>query len=530
MKILIVDDEILVRIGIKSCAEWDKYGMEIIGEAEDGIKAIELIQSLKPDIVLLDIKMPKMDGLQVMRRIKELKLECRVVILSSFDDFEHIGEAMKLGMADYLHKPRMNSQDIINALLSVKESIENSRILRSEANGFDNTQNTAALTKEALLKQILTGTGGSSKLLCEKLQKHGIKLGVCNFGCILFSIVNLGTVMKRYENQDRNVFSSYVANIIDGILKTEKGTEYLRYSENVHAIITSSLTHTSESAALTNISTLVNLAGDALTRFLNVNTIFGVSDVFFDISSVSAAFSQASKALDMHFYRNAKTSIHYRELPKIDVSDARRQIDKLVEALKENISDRQLEKSMESFDKLSELISLNACLSKDEIKGLFNGLLFLIRGGHSSLKDMEQLSSCENFKELCLTYKKIFSERTQIDVKFGLKPEYSYLVKRIIGYLKSNYSSEITLKSIADALQVSPNYISRVFKAETGQSPFDYLNFIRIDNAKKMLSDGSLKIYEIAYKVGFKSPVHFTVVFSKLVKMSPKQYRDTLLV
>jgi two-component system response regulator YesN len=255
-----------------------------------------------------------------------------------------------------------------------------------------------------------------------------------------------------------------------------------------------------------------------------------VSDVFFDISSVSAAFSQASKALDMHFYRNAKTSIHYRELPKIDVSDARRQIDKLVEALKENISDRQLEKSMESFDKLSELISLNACLSKDEIKGLFNGLLFLIRGGHSSLKDMEQLSSCENFKELCLTYKKIFSERAQIDVKFGLKPEYSYLVKRIIGYLKSNYSSEITLKSIADALQVSPNYISRVFKAETGQSPFDYLNFIRIDNAKKMLSDGSLKIYEIAYKVGFKSPVHFTVVFSKLVKMSPKQYRDTLLV
>ncbi len=157
-------------------------------------------------------------------------------------------------------------------------------------------------------------------------------------------------------------------------------------------------------------------------------------------------------------------------------------------------------------------------------------MLFLTRGGQSSLKDMEELSYRENFSELCRIYKKIFGERVQADTQFGSKQEYSYLVKRIINFLKSNYACEVTLKSISDALQVSPNYVSRVFKAETGQSPFDYLNAIRIDNAKKLLSDGSLKIYEIGYKVGFKSPVHFTVVFSKLVKMSPKQYRDTLLV
>jgi len=530
MKILIVDDEILVRIGIKSCAEWEKYGIEIVGEAEDGVKAIELIESLNPDVVLLDIKMPKMDGLSVMRRLKELKLVCRVIILSSFDDFQHIGEAMKLGMADYLHKPRMNAQDIINALLNVKESIDKNKGEIVQNLNTDNLQNPSVLTKEAFLKQIIAGTEGSSKLTLEKLSKYGIKLGCYNFGCILFAIANLSTVMKRYENTDRKVFPSFVDNIVRGALETEKGAEYLRYGENVHVIITSSVTRGNESASLTNMSELVNIVADALMRFLNVKAVFGISDLFFDISNLNTAFSQASKALDMHFYRDSKIGIYYRELPKINVNEARHLIDSLVEAIKESIADKHFEKSLETFDKLADMISLCVCLSNSEVKGLFNGLLFLIRSGQSSLKDMEALASCENFSELCEVYKKIFNERVQIDSQLSSQQEYSFLVKRIISFLKNNYASEVTLKSIADALQISPNYVSRIFKAETGQSLFDFLNTIRIDYAKKLLTDGSLKIYEIGYTVGFKSPVHFTMVFSKLVKMSPKQYRDTLLV
>jgi two-component system response regulator YesN len=528
VKILIVDDEILVRIGIKSCAEWDKYGMEIIGEAEDGLRAIELIESLKPDIVLLDIKMPKMDGLQVMRHIKERNFDCKVVILSSFDDFEHIGEAMKLGMADYLHKPRMNSQDIVNALLIVKDSIEKSRKLKSEEAVFNKMQISETLSKETLLKQLLSGALGSSGLMSKKLQNAGISLGNYNIGCILFSISNIGTVMKRYENAGRNVLQAFVSNIMNGILEAEKGTEYLSYSENVHAVITSSDIRGSENNAFSHLSVLENLITDALMRFLNVKAVFGVSDVFQDLSSASVAFSQASKALDMHFYRDSKTSIHYRELAKIDANEARRQIDKLVELIKEHIANAQFEKSLEIFDKLTEIIYLNACLSKDEVKGLFNGLLFLTRGGQSSLSDMEELSLCESFSELCQAYKKIFSDRAQKDANSIIKPEYSYLVKRIMNFIKTNYTNDITLKSIAEALQVSPNYVSRVFKAETGRSPFDFLNTVRIDSAKRLLADSSLKIYEIGYKVGFKSPVHFTVVFSKHVKMSPKQYRDKL--
>lgn len=526
MKILIVDDEILVRIGIKSCAEWDKLGMEIIGEAEDGLKAIELIESLKPDIILLDIKMPRMDGLQVMRHIKERDFDCRVVILSSFDDFEHIGEAMKYGMADYLHKPRMSSQDIVNALLSAKESIDKSRAQKSEELNHHIIPNASAMPKETLLKQLLSGVPGSSGQVGKMIDKSMLKLGNYNISCTMFSVLDIGTVMKRYESQGRNVLQAYVNNIMHGILEAEKGTEYLSYNDNVHVIITSSDHQEGERRAFSKLHALVDLITDALMRFLNVKAAFGASDVFQGMASLSLAFAQASRALDMHFYRDSKTCIYYRELAEFDVDEVRRQIDKLVEVLRQHLSDGKYDNFSDAFDELIELISLNACLSRDEVRGLFNGLLFLTRGGQSSLTDMEELAVCETFSELCQSYKRIFHNR----VGSMIKPEYTFHVKRIMSYIYSNYVNEITLKTIAEALQISPNYVSRIFKAETGEPLFEYINSIRIENAKRLLSDSSLKIYEIGYMVGYKSPVHFTVVFSKLMKMSPKQYRDMLRV
>jgi len=524
MKILIVDDEILVRIGIKSCIEWEKYGLEIIGEAEDGAKAIELIVSLRPDIVLLDIKMPKMDGLQVMRHINDLKLDCRVVILSSFDDYEHIGEAMKLGMSDYLHKPRMSAQDILDSLLSVKESIERSKRFNiSKQNEL--MLKDVLLTKETILHRLLSGIADTASQTREKLSKSGAKLGAHNLRCILFSVKNLEVILKRYENAGRNVLEPYVSNIMNSILETEKGVEFLAFSENLYAILTSSDYKTGERSSYEKANDLILVVIDAMTQFLNIDVIFGVSDVFGDIASLNIAFAQASKALSAHFYQNGKHTIFYAEIKKYDTATARKQIDELVSILKEYALNKRFDRFSDSFEDLAHLLSENACLSEDEVKNLFSGLLFLTRDGQSPLADMEEISKCNSFDELSQSYKKLFGEHES-----KKQQEFSFLVKRIVNYIKDNYSSDITLKLLSQVLSVSPNYISRVFKTETGQGLFDYLNFIRIENAKKLLENGSLKIYEVGYKVGFKSPVHFAVVFNKLLQMTPKQYRDNLRV
>jgi YesN/AraC family two-component response regulator len=105
----------------------------------------------------------------------------------------------------------------------------------------------------------------------------------------------------------------------------------------------------------------------------------------------------------------------------------------------------------------------------------------------------------------------------------------SFLVKKILGYVNSNYEKDLSLTMLSGHLNVSPNYISRVFKDEVGKTLFNYINEVRVEQAKKLMHQQELKIYEIGEKVGFNSSVHFNIVFNKLTGYSPKQYRDTLI-
>ena len=109
ISIAIIDDESLVRLGIKSSVEWENYGYEIIGEADNGQNGLEMIQQKQPDIVLLDICMPVMDGIEVLKRLQQMEIDCKVIILSCHDDFHFVKEAMKNGAYDYLRKNEINS-------------------------------------------------------------------------------------------------------------------------------------------------------------------------------------------------------------------------------------------------------------------------------------------------------------------------------------------------------------------------------------------------------------------------------------
>ena len=127
ISIAIIDDESLVRLGIKSSVEWENYGYEIIGEADNGQNGLEMIQQKQPDIVLLDICMPVMDGIEVLKRLQQMEIDCKVIILSCHDDFHFVKEAMKNGAYDYLRKNEINSANILNILEEVRQSVREER-------------------------------------------------------------------------------------------------------------------------------------------------------------------------------------------------------------------------------------------------------------------------------------------------------------------------------------------------------------------------------------------------------------------
>lgn len=125
-RVLIVDDEVLVRIGIKHSITWDQNGFELIGEASDGKEALEMIQKLAPDIVILDINMPVLNGIEVLRELKEQKYKGKVIVLTCFNEIEYARSAMKYGASDYVLKTTLNTDELLNALLDLEFDDNNS--------------------------------------------------------------------------------------------------------------------------------------------------------------------------------------------------------------------------------------------------------------------------------------------------------------------------------------------------------------------------------------------------------------------
>lgn len=525
MRILIADDELLVRIGIKSCIEWEKHGMEVVGEAEDGASTMELIRMERPDALLLDIKMPVMNGLDVLRRIREEGIDCKVVVLSSFDDLEYVKEAMKLGAVDYLHKPRMGSQDILGILKNVKDLIENGKVSESnESLSQVRPEHRHNDLKDIFLRELVKGGIPGTAEFRAMQEREDIRLKNTNFCCIVFAVSSYKEVKDRYRESNENLLQSSISNIMNEILANEDGVDFFRYDENIYVVITSSAGAVSRQNSIDKVNGIINLISDAFRQFLNIGIDAGVSDICISFKDIKAGFKQAYEALKYRFYLRDGGIINYCEIKHLKNDDSRQLLGSVVKSMKTCAADGDFDDFISVLDNLFDFLIKEQCMSEGEVKKLLDHLLFFIKPDKSWIDEMESINACESMYDVREVYRKIILDNTNaVD---GRCVHYNYLTKKIIDFIEKNYSREITLKLLSQNLNVSPNYISRLFKEDTGQSLFEYINEVRINKAKKLLKNGELKINEVGYRVGFKSPVHFDIVFNKFTGLSPKQYRE----
>ena len=400
MKILIVDDELLVRIGLKSCIEWDKHGMEVIGEASDGEEALQQIRRLKPDVILLDIKMPNMDGIELMNHLKTEKLEFKVIILSGFDDLYHVREAMKLGASDYLHKPCMNAKDVLDSLLSVRKQLETERVSSEKLNKSNNDEKSKRVLKKAFLREMLEGHYGSDQEFIQKSREVDIRLENGYFSCVAFSVNNLCEIRKRYDGQDISLLQSSIENMMDGILAMETGVEFFCHDKNTYVIIIGIKGVISERRIIENTDSIVKLALDATKRFLNIDITIGVSDIHMTFREVKRAFNEAILSMRQKFYSQTGNVIYYRDIRRKGDSDTLLKIDLAIAKLKDHLTKYEYDKFNITLKELIDLLEKDPCLSEEDVKKLFNAFLFLAKGGKEYLEEMELLVSCETLRQL----------------------------------------------------------------------------------------------------------------------------------
>ena len=528
MRILIVDDELLVRIGIKSCINWQENGMEIVGEASDGMEALGLIRSLKPDAVLLDLKMPNMDGIGLMQRMKEEKIKCKVLILSGFDDVYHVKEAMRLGAVDYFHKPCMSSKDILDTLVDLKRQLAEEASFGRRGTEKERLEKSQSILKEVFLKELTEGRHADSKSFLDKCREVGARLESKNYHCLIFSIRSAEEVQKRYEGNPANTLQASVANVMSGVFSTEAGTEFFVAGKNTYGIITSSEQAVSEKKLTEGVNSLVELVIDAMRQFLNVEISMGVSDLHKSCSGIKNAYEEALKALRHKFFKREGNVTYYRDVNRHGDREALLFVDSLIGRMKDCLAKGDYLNFEAALEEFVCFLEDRPHLSEEDVKKLFNAFLFLVRDGKSFLDEMELINRCESLRQLYGIWRDILREKLEGIQKTVQFKKCSFLTKNIIGFIEENYGHEISLSLLSKNFSVSPNYISRLFKEETGETLFNYINAVRVEKAKGFLRDIELKIYEVSDRVGFKSPVHFNIVFNKYTGLTPKQYRDGL--
>lgn len=312
-KILIVDDEPLVRICLKTYLDWQALGFTFVGEAADGESALRMISDLRPDIVLMDIKMPKMDGVEVLGKLQVSFPETLVIILSSFNDFQTVREAFKCNAFDYIHKPTMTEESLRETFQQAAKAIEKQRDRNGEA--AEEAAN-SSLQRQHALKELLNG-GSLGEQLRFLFAEYGFFLQSESVAVFHFQLKDYLTVKSRYSGDATQRLAMVVSNLIRETMRTERDWEFLQMKEN-HYVLAVGLKQSAGAEKMLHKAAERIKAN--IMQFLNADVVIGCSEAY-PPEKIRKCYQEGLAALNYNLFAPESTLLLYTEMQDARTED-----------------------------------------------------------------------------------------------------------------------------------------------------------------------------------------------------------------
>lgn len=513
MNVLIVDDEPIIRIGMKSLVDWEENGFRLVGEAADGEEALEALGRLPVDIVITDIRMPKMDGLALLRAIRSGQADVGILVLSCLDDFAFVKEAMKLGAYDYLLKPTMEPEELLDILQAVRGRLEEDRQTKRALSEWRERQRQSGPYRlaEALRDYERTGAAERERLEAELLPP----------GSGLFSLWIEGRLEALPALDEWDIPDCRAA---------------IRWGDGVWIVLCSYTRSLSEkerydrvyACAQTLHSRLKEAIGSAADWFIGMGPGIGRLEEF------SAAVAAHERQRHARFYADPERLLapvpfqqEKGELPGAERHDFLRAV-----------SNGNVESALDSLERMEQALRDR----EPDVARLRSFLLDMLTMAselagqpaeaaalqEERLADMlEPIRSIGHIDPLC-GYVKEATVRLLDRLGYGgsARESSNPFIRKALRFMYEHYSRNIGAVDIADHVKLSRSYLSDLFSKETGESLIESLTRIRIEEAKRQLRSGERKVYEIAEAVGFSDPKSFAKTFKRLVGCAPKEYEQ----
>ena len=518
-KVLVADDEPFILEGIKHIINWEEYGIEFTGTASNGVEALEMLKKEGADLLITDIKMPKMSGLELIKKVRELQISTRFIILSGFDDFEYLKESIKLGIENYLLKP-IDAQEleatVVNALNKLEDCAWQKIYLNKDIN----------IIRNNILYRWVSGSINQNELV-ERASLLDISLEASPYLiCIL-------RVIRNAENS-----TDYI-----GILqKTEEiCTNIIKYNNMGHVFSTAEgyvvfMLHGLEgSVGYKDYVEATNECLNDLKKNLDINYFFTIGSVENTYNLVQRSYHRALELQQYAITLPRDSILNYNNFEQVLLKEQIHEVvsyDEILKFVWTKDSDSLLLYIDKSFKDLLQIKGLTPSLVKNTATELLfciiNSAKLIAETKSRFISELEysfsDIYNMQNIDDICELIKE--AAKKIISLTIEKNESISPVIKRILEYVKSNYSCDICLKTLASDLNTNANYLGQLFKEEIGEYFSEYVNTVRINKARELLKNTSISTKDIAINVGYMDVNYFYKVFKKYTGLSPSEFRN----
>lgn len=530
-KLMLVDDEAMIRHQVLSGISWQEYGFQIVCEAENGREAYDLFERHQPDVVITDIRMPIMDGLELADKILKKYPYTKIIILTGFDDFDYAKKGIELQVMHYLLKP-ISRGELTDILIKTKktldEEIANKKNLEKLKAYY---QQSFPLMRSKFLEELLNGNYRESELK-EEVAYYQLKLAGQLFAvCYIKNDVDLA-VEKKDQVEVLNLQQVALLRFMDSV-KDEFGLGEYFLGRNAVFLI-ESFVKDDEQAFLERLEAISDNIIQGAKKYLDVDVTIGVGGIVHQLTELEHSKEMALTAYDYKMLQGSGQAIFIHNIEKktkrslnLDNAGVRRinrilrtgQFDEYQIFLEDLFC--KLIKNDKNSENMSYLLQLYSVVDRISEEMAFND--FAVEGIKEQL--LLRIANQESLEEikrgLLILGEKLI--HLSSEYRRDTTRDLIYKAKEIIA--DKYQEADLSLEYIASALHYSPNYLSSVFKKETDESLNTYIIRLRIEAAKELLTNSAMKSTEIAMNTGFSSSSYFAFSFKKLEGLSPREYR-----
>ncbi|MDF2878189.1 MAG: two component transcriptional regulator, AraC family [Clostridia bacterium] len=534
-KVLIIDDEPTIRKGLINIINWKKFQCEVCGEAWDGVDGLEKMEELKPDIVFVDISMPEIDGLTMIKRAKKIVPNSKFIILSGYREFTYMQEAIKIGAFDYILKPSSIEElcEVVKrAVIELKYQKEDQLEIKKLKRCFEES---IPLLKEKLLYDIIFQITINEEDINEGFDLYGLHIKE-----FVMMIIEIDEESEKKEPYQRQLYQFGIMNTVEEMFaETFKVEKIVLNNKQIAFVI---LPLENKELLVDSVYKKANSVQQLVESCFDFTVTIAISTKGKGVEKLHEKMIECKNGLSYRFYLGDSSIILYKDLNgfyKTEDSWISEGYDKrLYEAIKTGHEENVNYILSAIKDKV-----LETSIEPDQIKTFYWNLIYEINNIRISIKNLETVEKEIN-KDISSLYKMIETASHIKDLHELLEQVAESIVKRInkynkksinqilqnaMKYICDNYAISITLNELADYTYVSTYYLSRMFKKELGKNFVEYLSEVRIEKAKELLKDKKYKTYEVAELVGIQDPHYFSKIFKKYVNMTPTEYKDKYL-